>query len=65
MRRLLRELLAFNDVLDVLLVLAAGIVVTPPNRSLVLALQTKVLASSAHGISLIALLSSQPASVAA
>lgn len=58
MRRLLRELLALDDDLDIVLVLSAHIVVAPPHWSLILARQTEMFACCAHGRTLIALLSS-------
>lgn len=64
MCRLLSELLPLDDVLDVVLVLAAEVIVSPPHWSLVFAAEAKVLAGSAHGRALIALLASQSASVA-
>ena len=62
---LLRELLALDDHLDVVLVFSPRLVVAPPHRPLVLALQPQVLACRAQGRTLVALLPSQSAGVAA
>jgi hypothetical protein len=62
---LLLQLGMLDDILDVLLLLAALLVVAPPHGSLILALEAKIAACSAAGLALIALLPSKPASEAA
>ena len=53
---LLGELGALDDVLDRLLLLLALLVVAPPERALVLALQAEVLARATGRLALVALL---------
>lgn len=63
-RRLLRELLALDNHFDVVLLLPARLVVAPPHRPLILALQAEVSARRAHGRSFVTLFPPQPAGVA-
>ena len=60
MRRLLRQLRSFDYGLDMLLLLPSLLVVTPPQGPLVLALQTKMLASFTNVSALVTLFSSEP-----
>jgi hypothetical protein len=61
----LLQLGVLDDVLDVLLLLAALLVVAPPHGPFVFTLEAEVAARSAARLALIALLSSKPASKAA
>lgn len=61
MRRLFRQLCVLDYILDVLLLLLALIIVTPPRRSFVLALQSEIPACFTLTLSFIAFLSSKPA----
>lgn len=58
LRSLLVEFCALDDGLDDLLLVSPLFVVAPPNRPLVLALETKMFAGAASQLSLIALLAS-------
>lgn len=64
MRLLLSKLLALDDGLDLFLLVTASIIVTPPDRSLVFADEAEMFAGAAETLVLIALLSSESASVA-
>lgn len=55
---LVRDLLASDDELDVVLVGSPVLIASPPGWPLVLADQTEMLASRAHGRALVALLPS-------
>ena len=61
MDRLFGELRALDDVFDGFFLLPAHLVVAPPHRSLVLALQSQVSARFAAWFALVALLASKPA----
>lgn len=64
MRNLLRQLRPLDQQLDVFLLPLALVDISPPNRTLVLAAQTKVLACLAERLSLVTLLASKTASEA-
>ena len=58
-RDFLGELRPLDDGLDVFLLILPVLIIAPPHRSLVLAVETQVFASLAGRLSFIALLSSQ------
>lgn len=64
MRLLFSKLLTLDDGLDLFFLVAASIIVTPPDGSLVFTNKAKMLAGAAEALVLVALLSSKSASVA-